>query len=261
MTGESKGNQEKFWKAINIARNREAKDSIPNKMHYKEKTSTSGFETAELFAETFIDKLEATGEICKTVYNGQRILNNVTETPFTPEEVSKVLKKLNTPTVSAIQSAYEITPRFQKKLLNTVTDLFNKIYKGKQIPEVWRISRIIPLHKKGNRTETTNYRPISNLCSLEKVYERCLLNRLERYAEESGSDLTGRNQYGFKKSRSTTTISLVLQSKLAKLSKEKAAMLSLDLTAAFDVVNHELLMKRLEILGVPPTLLKLLKTG
>jgi hypothetical protein len=53
-----------------------------------------------------------------------------------------------------------------------VTDLMKKIFKEKRAPDHWKIARILPLHKKGKKEEIANYRPISNLCSLSKVYEK-----------------------------------------------------------------------------------------
>ena len=69
-------------------------------------------------------------------------------------------------------------------------------------------------------------------------------------------DLTGKAQHGFKKKHSTTTAGLKLQTVLARAldGNNYALMASLDLSAAFDVVNVELLLKRLQIIGLPDDL-------
>ncbi len=56
-----------------------------------------------------------------------------------------------------------------------------------------------PLPKKGKKEELENYRPIGNLCSITKVYEKLILLRLEEIEKENGIDLTGFEQHGFKK--------------------------------------------------------------
>jgi hypothetical protein len=47
-----------------------------------------------------------------------------------------------------------------------------KVFEEKRVPEQWKIARILPLLKKGNKEKIGNYRPISNLCSMSKIYER-----------------------------------------------------------------------------------------
>jgi len=44
-----------------------------------------------------------------------------------------------------------------------------------RFPDIWRTARVVAVHKKGNKKDIANYRPVSNLCSLSKVYERCFL--------------------------------------------------------------------------------------
>ena len=59
-----------------------------------------------------------------------------------------------------------------------VYELMNKIYKQRKIPEQWKMSRIIPLHKKGPKAKIENYCPISNLCTMSKVFEKLILQRI-----------------------------------------------------------------------------------
>ena len=94
--------------------------------------------------------------------------------------------------------------------------LFHKIYEAKKIPEQWKVAKIIPLHKKGNKQDITNYRPISNLCAVSKVFEKLILKRLQKIEKENNLDLTGEQQHGFKKNRSTITAGLTLQSIISR---------------------------------------------
>ena len=77
--------------------------------------------------------------------------------------------------------------------------------------------------------------------------------RILEIEEQTGSSLTGNNQHGFKKERSTITASLDIQSRVAALMDQDqyVAMASLDLSAAFDVVNVDLLLVRLRKMGLP----------
>ena len=93
------------------------------------------------------------------------------------------------------------------------------------------------------------------------MFERLILHRINTIEKEeaaagyclSGRHLTGSSQHGFKKNRSTETACMEIQSELATHCDENkyAVVSSIDMTAAFDVVNHKLLIKRLTIMGLP----------
>ena len=93
--------------------------------------------------------------------------------------------------------------------------------------------------KKGSPQNIENYRPISNLCSTSKNFEKLILLKLQKLEIKHKIDLTGKPQHGFKQKRSTATASLTLQSLIARAldGDNYALMASLDLSSAFDVVN------------------------
>ena len=116
------------------------------------------------------------------------------------------------------------TPPFSPRILNEgaeilhkpLSKLFKLIYDSKQVPAQWKIAKIIPTHKKGTRDNIKNYRPISNLCAISKIYEKLILSHLWKLADEQRIDLTGDSQHGFKENRSTVTAALHLQSTIAR---------------------------------------------
>jgi hypothetical protein len=87
------------------------------------------------------------------------------------------------------------------------------------------------------------------------------LKRIQEIEEENDVDLTGINQHGFKKNRSTSTLSANLQSIIARaLDNEEFALLaSLELSSGFDVVDVRLLIKRLKIFGLPSDVIELIE--
>ena len=102
---------------------------------------------------------------------------------------------------------------------------------------------------------------ISNLCTISKVYEKLILKYLLKISKANNVDLTGDSQHGFKEGRSTVTAALTIQSIISRALDEDNfyVLASLDLSAAFDLVNRELLFKRMEIMGIPPDVVLLLK--
>ena len=146
-------------------------------------------------------------------------------------------------------------------LSNPFATLFRKIYDQRSIPDQWKISKVIPIFKKGSRHKMENYRPISNLCSSTKIFEKLILNQITYLERTNKLDFTGKGQHGFKKSKSTATAGLILQSIISRAADENnfVTMASLDLSAAFDLVNVEILIKRLKIIGFPSDLIDLIR--
>ena len=142
-----------------------------------------------------------------------------------------------------------------------IAKLFELIYEQKSIPQQWSISKIIPIHKKGPKTNIQNYRPIANLCAMTKVFEQLIINRIKEIEKLNKIDITGSSQHGFKQGRSTATAGLTIQSILSHaLDQNKYALMSsIDLSAAFDVVNVKLLIKRLKIIGLPNDVIELIE--
>jgi len=110
----------------------------------------------------------------------------------------------------------------------------------KKPPERWKVAIITPLFKSGDKEKVTQYRPISNLDSLSKIYERIVLQRLNRMCEMDGCF-----QHGFKENRSTVTAALELQDYVAsKLdSGQVVGTYSIDLSAAFDLLRPDVFLE------------------
>ena len=146
-------------------------------------------------------------------------------------------------------------------LASPFTKFFEKIYQTKELPDQWKISRTLPLFKKGDKKNIKSYRPISNLCSASKIFEKLMLTRLTDIETLNDVDLTGKMQHGFKKGKSTVTALKEIQSQIATKIDQGyyVAMGSLDLSAAFDVVNVDLLIMRLKTFGLPADWIVLLE--
>jgi len=125
------------------------------------------------------------------------------------------------------------------------------------VPKAWKISKIIPIFKKGAKDNISNYRPISNISSLSKVFERGIIAKLKLVPEDQ---LFGTNQHAFRKGSSTITAGLVFQDFIANKSDNNKLVFaySADLTAAFDVLRPNLLVKNLLDLSLNPALIRVI---
>ena len=257
------GNSKSLWKAVNIAKD-QAQPRIPKNMTFNDQNVT-GAEISECFGEFFSSKV---GNIVREtnvktgVYNGRRKMFAEHSMFMSREEIIECvlgLKIKNTEGYDRIPQRILIDGL--GVLIEPLTKLFSMVYRDCKIPGQWLISKIIPVHKKGSKQEIVNYRPVANLCSVTKIFERLILNKIRKLEALNGVEVGGKNQHGFTKNKSTLTAGLQLQSLIARAldNDSYVAMASIDLSAAFDVVDVGLLLKRLRILGLPEDLVNLIE--
>ena len=118
-------------------------------------------------------------------------------------------------------------------------------------PEQLKLAIVKPLFKnKGDNSSFGNYRPISLLSAISKVFERIVFNQLYKYMDSNSLFLN--SQYGFRKNHSTEYAALEFVDRIAKDIEAKKVPLSvfIDLSKAFDTLDHEILLKKLKYYGI-----------
>lgn len=141
----------------------------------------------------------------------------------------------------------DINPKFLKLLLPCIlkylTYIFNNILTTCEYPLLWKKAKILPIPK-ANRVKT-EYRPISILPFLSKVFEKAILKQLQRYL--FANNLLSSAQSGFRAKRSCKTALLLVVDDIRKaMDKSCCTFLTLlDFSKAFDTVNHFVLCKKL----------------
>ena len=131
-----------------------------------------------------------------------------------------------------------------------ITCLFNMIIKNNNFPDFWKISTITPILKSGDKTDPNNYRPISVLSVLSKVCEKHLFNEIKSFLDKN--NIINDRQFGFRPKHSTTDCLLAVQNDIcnARNRSEYVCALSLDLKKAFDLVNHQKMIDKLNKCGL-----------
>ena len=134
--------------------------------------------------------------------------------------------------------------------------IFNQAITLASFSDEWKIARVIPLFKSGDRNMPGNYRPISILPAISKIMERILYSQLYNYLTEYGQLSSA--QFGFRKSHSTATALLDCTNEWYMNIDKK--IFNLVVFIDFDTVNHGILVKKLKSYGIKGQALDILKS-
>jgi hypothetical protein len=129
--------------------------------------------------------------------------------------------------------------------------IFNLSLSNGQFPTKLKKCCVIPIFKSGNAEECDNYRPISLLSSISKVLEKIVATKLTDHL--LNNNLLYQHQYGFLPKRSTEQNLIQLVNYIAEAINENMYCVGvfLDLKKAFDVCSHEILLAKLQKMGMP----------
>lgn len=142
------------------------------------------------------------------------------------------------------------------KAFEYLTIIFNQCISNSYFPNLWKVSKIIPIKKKPNNTDINNLRPISLLSNVGKLFEKILREKMDiGIGEPYIPDL----QFGFKKGHSTTDALLKFQNDVVNhlRIKQCTVAVSLDVEKAFDHAYHNGIIYKMIQIGFDPSIIKL----
>ena len=179
----------------------------------------------------------------------------------THNTVSKIIDSLKPKTSTGYDGlSGKILKKIKVPLIEPLTFLINQSLNSGIFPDKLKIAKILPIYKKDNEHSLNNYRPISLLPVISKIFEKVIFQQLHKFFKDN--DVYFNHQYGFRESHSTEQAAMELIDRVILQLDNKNLPLTLfmDLSKAFDTINHDILLHKLNYYGIHDKPFSLLKS-
>ena len=177
--------------------------------------------------------------------------------PVKPSDVHDIIKGLKNSKSTGTDYLDTATIKLvAKDILPAVTHIVNLSLTQSTFPSIWKHSKVIPLLKKDDPLNPKNYRPVALLPILSKILEKAVFLQVVEYLDKF--KLLNPNHHGSCHSHNTATALIQMYDQWTEEMEEGklVGIMMIDLSAAFDMVDHKLLLQKLALFGLQEEVLK-----
>ena len=167
------------------------------------------------------------------------------------KKVNKLLKNLKNSKSTSIDELDNFCVKLAADIIDKpLHHIITLSLMSNRFPKCWKYSKVLPLHKKESTLECKNYRPVAILSPLSKILEKVVYEQFYNYF--TINSIFHPNLHGYRHGRSTQTALLTMYDRWVKaaVDEQVSGVVFLDLSAAFDLVDPDLLIGKLKVYGI-----------
>ena len=245
-----------LWKTLGGIISKKNKQTKINKLKIENKVTNDPIQIANAVNDFFTNigpnlanKFESSRENNFKKFMGDSCKQSMYMHKTNSAEIEKLISNLDSKKSPGFD---ELSAKFLKlcapHISETLANIFNISISSGIYPDLLKTARVTPIYKNGEKSDPSNYRPISVLSLMNKVFEKILHKRLYKYLTKF--KILYEYQFGFREGHSTTQALIEITDRLKSAidNKDLTCGIFIDLTKAFDTEDHNILLEKCSIM-------------